>query len=82
MEITRFKAPTFKVGRYTLNEYELRILQIEVALAEKPPGIKVRDMEGTVAYIRRNGCLSNSLKGTEIAGALSLRLLGVLNKGE
>jgi hypothetical protein len=31
MLITRIKTPKFKVGRYTLNEYELRQLQLEVA---------------------------------------------------
>ena len=39
MKITRIKAPKFKVGRFVLNEYELRQLQYEVAQGLKPQRI-------------------------------------------
>lgn len=44
MEITRIKEPKFKVGRYVLNECELRQLQLEVSQGLKPVGIVVKDL--------------------------------------
>ena len=56
MLITRIKTPKFKVGRYTLNEYELRQLQLEVAKGLKPAGIKVRSLSnGQTVSITENG---------------------------
>jgi len=75
MEIKRIKAPKFRVGRYVLNEYEFRNLQLEVALGIKPAGIKVTDSEGNRSVILEHGSLSRSLKGMEISGKLSLELL-------
>ena len=75
MEIKRIKAPKFKVGRYVLNEYEFRNLQLEVALGIKPAGIKVKDALGTVVTIEENGCLSDSIEGLALAGDITLEIL-------
>lgn len=72
MEITRIKVPKFRVGRYVLNEYELRQLMLDVALGVKPAGIEVRDEYGVIATIRKDGGLSVNLEGL----AISARLLG------
>lgn len=49
MEITRIKSPKFRVGRYILNEYELRQLQLEVAQEIKPSGIVVKSLQNNVS---------------------------------
>jgi hypothetical protein len=83
MEITRVKAPKFRVGRYILNEYEFRTLQVEVAKGIKPTGIKVKDYEGNVALILESGSLSRSLKGLSLSGEITYQLLLTnRNKGE
>ena len=83
MEINRIKAPKFRVGRYVLNEYEFRNLQLEVALGIKPAGIKVTDSLGNKSTIIKNGCLSHSLNKTMgISGNLSLELLRANRRGE
>jgi hypothetical protein len=83
MEIKRIKAPKFRVGRYVLNEYEFRNLQLEVALGIKPAGIKVTDSLGNKSTIIENGCLSHSLNKTMgISGNLSLELLRANRRGE
>lgn len=79
MEITRIKTPKFKVGRYTLNEYELRTLFLEVAKGIKPEGITVKDTKGNTAVILKNGTLSSSLHGLSISGQLSIDLLKIIN---
>ena len=81
MEIKRIKAPKFRVGRYVLNEYEFRNLQLEVALGIKTAGIKVTDSEGNKSVIMEHGSLSNNLKGLSIAHDLKYHLL-VTNRRE
>lgn len=41
--ITRIKPPKYKLGRYSLNEYELRQLMLEVAKGEKQAGQYIKD---------------------------------------
>lgn len=56
MEITRIKNPKFKVGRFVLNEYELRQLQLEVAQGLKPSGLRVTSLQnGISAIMMSNG---------------------------
>ncbi len=57
MMITRIKPPKYKVGRYSLNEYELRQLMLEVAKKEKPFGQTVKDQKGHCATIQEDGSL-------------------------
>jgi hypothetical protein len=80
MNITRIAAPKFKVGRYTLNEYELRQLMLEVCRGERPAGIKVTQIRvplsngytTATAMIERNGRLSANLPGLAVATDISL----------
>lgn len=73
--VTRIKPPKYKVGRYSLNEYELRQLMLEVAKKEKPFGQKVKDENGCTAVIFENGRLSCNLYGMDI---MSRATIGVL----
>ena len=74
-DITRIKAPKYKVGRYSLNEYELRILMLEVAKKEKPFGQSVKDQEGRVATIKENGSLSCNLFGMDINSNAQIQII-------
>ena len=61
MEITRIKNPKFKVGRFVLNEYELRQLQLEVAQGLKPSGLRVTSLQNGVSSImQKNGKFETS----------------------
>jgi hypothetical protein len=73
--ITRIKPPKYKVGRYTLNEYELRQLMLEVAKKEKPFGQIVKDQKGSCATIQEDGSLSNNLFGTDIMSLATLHMI-------
>ena len=81
MKITRVKAPKFRVGRYVLNEYELRTLMVEVAKGEKPGNIKVKCPQGMVSIIREDGILTDSLSGFDIAAKLCIELLTIKRGG-
>jgi hypothetical protein len=72
MSITRIKPPKFRVGRYVLNEYEIRQFCLEVARGERKPGIIIKDAEGNRATILRDGRLSNNLKGWDVIGNIEL----------
>ena len=77
MEITRVKAPKFRIGKYILNEYEFRTLQVEVAKGIKPTGIKFKECSFPYneGIILESGCLSHSTKGLAVSGELSYQLL-------
>ena len=77
MNITRVKPPKFKVGRYTLNEYELRTLMLEVAKGLKPENIKVKDINGNTAIINSDGTLSRTLEGMSIHSTLTIELIKI-----
>jgi hypothetical protein len=76
MNITRIKPPKFKVGRYVLNEYELRTLMTEVAEGKKPAGIKVTEGRQT-AEILSTGRLSHNLDGLSIASMETLKVIRI-----
>lgn len=75
--ITRVKPPKYKVGRYSLNEYELRTLMLEVAKKEKPSGQTVKDDKGNFATIQPDGSLSCNLFGTDIMSRCTLQMIGI-----
>lgn len=79
MNITRVKPPKFKVGRYTLNEYELRTLMIEVAEGKKNAGIRVKDSNGNVGTILSSGFLDYNLKGFGMCSKLAMKILYLKN---
>jgi hypothetical protein len=74
-KIKRIKPPKFKLGRYILNEYELRNLMLEVAKGSAPKNLKVKDKNGLEAEILENGRLSVSLEGLQINSELTLGVL-------
>lgn len=76
MKITRIKAPKYKVGRYTLNEYEVRCMMSEVCLGlRKPDGITIVDEDNNNAQILPDGRLTCNLKGFDISGNYTLILI-------
>ena len=72
MKITRIKSPKFRVGRYILNEYELRQLLLEVCKGEKPSNFKIKDMQGNVFPILEDGTLSATPYGFDINSNITL----------
>ena len=75
MKITRVKPPKYKVGKHTLNEYEVRTLMLEVAKGLKPAYIEITDENGVTANILPNGRLAFNLYGFDICGNLTIGLL-------
>ena len=75
LSITRIKPPKYKVGRYSLNEYELRCLMAEVSEGLKPSGIVVKDKDGVTAVIEDSGRLSHTLHGLDISSMYTLTLI-------
>lgn len=79
-KVKRIAPPKFKVGRYVLNEYELRNLMLEVCKGERDSGIRVKGENGEVAYINADGTLSARLSGLAINSRFTLDMMAI-NKG-
>ena len=62
LPITRIKAPKYRVGRYVINEYELRNMQLEVVKGLREP-FTVTDESGAKFLLNKYGTLK-SLDGT------------------
>jgi hypothetical protein len=77
MIIKRIPTPKYKVGRYSLNECEVRNLMLEVAKGEKPAGIKIKDSTGKVVEVLSNGRLTDTLAGFADADNLAMELYRV-----
>lgn len=73
--VKRIKPPKYKFGRYSLNEYELRNLMLEVAKGDRPHNIQVKDEKGNIATINQDGSLSNTLHGLDIASSFTLKMI-------
>jgi hypothetical protein len=80
MKIKRIKAPKFKVGRYSLNEYEVRNLMVEIAKGERPAGLVVTDEKGQSATLLENGRPDKNLYGFGVASELTLELIRIERK--
>lgn len=73
--LPKVKAPTFKVHSCTLNEYELRQLQIDVAKKEIKGNIKVKCvMSGNTFNITEDGSLDGIIPGLQVADNMALEL--------
>lgn len=72
MNITRIKPPKFKIGRYVLNEYEMRQFMLEVAQGKRKHGVKISNMYGESAIILPNGRLDLNIRGFSIATDISI----------
>ena len=81
-KFTRIKAPKYRIGRYVLNEYELRCLQVEVARGLKQPGIKVKDDAGQIATIQADGTMDINIAGYGIATRYTLDLIALRRERE
>lgn len=66
--IKRIKVPMFKVGKYSLNIYEVRNLIMEVIKGEREPGIKITDEMGNVATILSGGFFDTDLPRFNLDG--------------
>lgn len=84
MTITRIKTPKFKVGRFTLNEYELRQLQLEVAQGLKPAGIRVKSLSnGQIVSITENGSMDRNFgdnSGYDVGSKICIKMWKLNNK--
>lgn len=83
MQIKKINPPKFKIGRYRLNEYELRNLMLEVAEGNNTFFInaKVTDEYGNSAYIATNGALTGDrFPGLAIATEISMKHMQLKNK--
>lgn len=79
---TEIKPPKFRIGRYVLNEYELRLLMLNIAEGSKPEfiGCKVTDcMSGESVTIKPNGSLSGRLMGLHLMGEWSMKHMKIKN---
>ena len=81
----RIKPPKFKVrinGKYrVLNEYELRSLQVDVAMGLYS-NISVRDNNNKKATILSDGSLSDDLFGLDVLRNSLYQLLKIKNQNE
>jgi hypothetical protein len=71
----KIKPPKYRVGRYVLNEYELRSLMVSVAKGEIDDIIIVSDINGNMATILPSGRLDGTLYGLDINSKFTLELL-------
>jgi hypothetical protein len=68
MEITKVNPPMFEVDNQTINEYELRTLQLEISKGLKPSDTKVTCLtSGESAIIHSDGRLSNPIEGYNLS---------------
>lgn len=75
IKITKVNPVKFFVGRYSLNELELKTLQLEVAEGSKPPGILIKDEKGNIASIQPDGRLDNYLYGLDLSINLNIKIV-------
>lgn len=69
------KPPKYRVGKYVLNEYELRQLQVDVMNGVFESPITIRDEKGQSFTIASNGRLSGSPYGYDLTSRCSLELI-------
>jgi hypothetical protein len=82
MEFTKVRCPKFKIGRRKLNEYELRLLMLNIAEGSKEEfiGCKVTDcMSGESVTINPNGSLSGRLMGLHLMTDWSMKHMKIKN---
>ena len=73
---TRIEPPLFKVNGHTLNEYELRQLQVEVKLGKRSHKMfSIQDSKGNWAVMNSDGLISGELEGLDYISNLTIHLL-------
>jgi len=71
----KIKPPKFRVGRYVLNEYELRKLQLDVCNGIFEPNFVVKDEVGNTSAIRADGILVGNLNRFNLSSQLAMDLM-------
>lgn len=69
--IKRIKVPKFRVGKYVLNEYELKNLCMEIATKKRKDFIGTTVtclLSNETCTLEKNGTLSNPIKGASLMG--------------
>lgn len=69
------KPPKYRVGKYVLNEYELRQLQVDVMNGQIEAPVTVKDEKGASFTIGRSGRMSGSPYGYNFTSKCTLELL-------
>ena len=73
---SRIVPPKYRVGRFTLNEYEVRELLARVAEGTlNPEGIIIKDDLGVRSTISPKGVTSKNLFGFDLSYRLTMRRL-------
>lgn len=75
ISFTKVKAPKFKIGRFVLNEYEIRQIMAEVSEGKRQGNIKFKDNEGNTITIEDDGYCSDNVKGFELATDFTRRVM-------
>ena len=78
---TRIPPPEFYIDDYTLNEYELRQLMVDIAKGLHQGNLSVVDITGNEAIIDENGRLSGPLYGLDLNDKLAIELF-IVNQRE
>ena len=77
----RITPPKFRIGRFVLNEYELRALMLEVARGNNSEYIgKQVSNSGYFANITEDGTLDSRLPGLDMASYFALDHMVIKNK--
>lgn len=69
------RSPKYWINGIQCNEYTVRALQLDVAKGLEPAGIEVKDEDGNVRTIGRDGRLSGPLKGYDLTTNIMLQLM-------
>lgn len=68
------KPPKFRVGKYILNEYEVREMIARISEGTlNPEGITIKDEKGTIVKIDPDGTTTGNLYGFGISSRFMLR---------
>ncbi len=78
--IKRIKAPEFMIKGVALNEYELRQLQLDIALGNNMEYMAepITDDNGGTAVINSDGRLSGPLHGYDLSSRLMANLMDAM----
>ena len=75
------KVPMYRIGRFKINEYELREMQISVLKGEilNWTSILIEDDQGMIAQFDIKGRLNKNLYGMDLTAESAMKYLQVLN---
>jgi len=69
------KPPTYRIGKFVLNEYELRQLQVRIMRGEVPNTITGIDYKGNHFSFREDGRIPEHIEGFDISGNYTLDMI-------